>query len=118
MRRCSSFLSLSHSLSLSLSLTLSHSLSLSLSQSLEVLSVLEEVLKLAPSPRRLLKEAHGSSTLADNGAAAAAEGGGGADRANAGWQRGLDYMRFDGTCDADERDVMIQVRDEIASKCL
>ena len=108
---------------LPLSLTLSHSLSLSLSplslsQSLEVLSVLEEVLKLAPSPRRLLKEAHGSSTLADNGAAAAAEGGGGADRANAGWQRGLDYMRFDGTCDADERDVMIQVRDEIASECL
>ena len=118
MRRCSSFLSLSHSLSLSLTLSLSHNLSLSLSQSLEVLSVLEEVLKLAPSPRRLLKEAHGSSTLADNGAAAAAEGGGGADRANAGWQRGLDYMRFDGTCDADERDVMIQVRDEIASKCL
>ena len=118
MRRCSSFLSLSLSLTLSHSLSLTHSLSLSLSQSLEVLSVLEEVLKLAPSPRRLLKEAHGSSTLADNGAAAAAEGGGGADRANAGWQRGLDYMRFDGTCDADERDVMIQVRDEIASECL
>ena len=71
-----------------------------------MLSVLEEVLKLAPSPRRLLKEAHGGSTLA-------AEGGGGAERANAGWQRGLDYMRFDGTCDADERDVMIQVRRDV-----
>ena len=49
-------------------------------QSLESLSVLEEVLKLAPSPR---------------------------ERGGVGWQRGLDYLRFDGSVDPDERDTMI-----------
>ena len=42
--------------------------------------LLAQVLKLAPSPRE-----HGG----------------------VGWQRGLDYLRFDGTVDADERDTMI-----------
>jgi hypothetical protein len=46
-----------------------------------VLTVLEEVLKLVPSPR----------TPGERG-----------------WQRGLDYVRFDGSVDADERDTMLQ----------
>ena len=49
-------------------------------QSLESLSVLEEVLKLTPSPR---------------------------DKGGVGWQRGLDYLRFDGSVEQEERDTMI-----------
>ena len=49
-------------------------------QSLESLSILEEALKHAPSPR-------------SPGAT--------------GWQKGLDYLRFDGSIDQDERDTMI-----------
>lgn len=50
------------------------------SQSLDSLSVIEEVLKLAPSPR---------------------------ERGQRGWQRGLDYLRFDGSVEQDERDTML-----------
>ena len=50
------------------------------SQSLESLTALEEVLRRAPSPR---------------------------DAGRLGWMRGLDYLRFDGQCSAEERDQMI-----------
>ena len=72
------------------------------SQSLESLAVLEEVLKQCPSPRAILAEHQRAS-----GGGSSSGGGGGGEGAAVGWQRGLDYLRFDGTHDADERDVMI-----------
>ena len=50
-------------------------------QSLETLSVIEEVLQRSPTPRR--------------------------DKADACWQKGLDYLRFDGLTNSDDRDTMV-----------
>ena len=41
-------------------------------------------------------------------AASGSGAGGGSAAAGGGWQRGLDYLRFDGTTDVDERDYMVK----------